>query len=257
MHTTAGSDLAVAIMAAGKGKRMGNPDLAKVLAQLDGKPLLEYVIEQASQLHPQRIVVIVGHQADAVTAFVQTKFPDALTVLQSEQLGTGHAVQQAQKVLEHNVTDTLILSGDVPLLSAATLQAMYAHHLETQAVLTVLSTTVPDPFGYGRIIRGADDSLESIVEQKDATASEAAIDEINSGVYIVRTQHLFDALQRVQNANAQKEYYLTDIVAILRADGNRVSAFHIPSWQEVHGINTVADLERASVLRAQTLTQAC
>lgn len=257
MTTAKVHDLAVVIMAAGKGKRMGNPDLAKVLTHLDGKPLLQYVIEQASSLQPKQIVVVVGHQHEAVEAFVEAAYPDATCVLQVEQLGTGHAVQQTVQAIGSAPSNVLILSGDVPLLASTTLQALLDHHVATDATLTVLTTTVPNPSGYGRIVRGADGQLESIVEQRDATDVELTLDEINSGVYVVRTQPLFAALERVRNANAQNEYYLTDIVGIVKSDGNRVEAFHYPRWEEVHGINTLADLDRASELRTQTLAQEC
>lgn len=257
MPTNSGRDLAVVVMAAGKGKRMGNPDLAKVLASLDGRPLLGYVLEEASHLHPATIVVVVGHQHEAVRAFVASNFPAAQCVLQAEQLGTGHAVQQAENAIGSSALNVLVLSGDVPLLTAATLNAFAAHHLQTNATLTVLSTTVPDPTGYGRIVRDAAGSLQSIVEQKDATAAETAIAEINSGIYLVRTEALFSALKRVQNSNAQAEFYLTDIVAILKSDGEHVEAFYSPRWEELHGINTVADLEHASQLRMQRQVEPC
>lgn len=257
MSTEQGHDLAVVIMAAGKGKRMGNPDIAKVLTFLDGKPLLQYVIEQASQLLPSLIVVVVGHQHEAVRAFVASAYPQVTCVLQSEQLGTGHAVQQTQHVVANAASNILILSGDVPLLAASTLRALMEHHMSCAATLTVLTTTAPDPSGYGRIVLGTDGQLQSIVEQNDASTAEIALNEINSGVYVVRTSQLFAALDRVRNANTQNEYYLTDIVAILKSDGERVEAFHFPRWEEVHGINTIADLERASQLRTQTLVQEC
>lgn len=264
MAPSQGHNLAVVIMAAGKGKRMGNPDLAKVLTLLDGKPLLQYVIEQSSSLKPAALVVVVGHQHDAVRAFVSSAYPEATCVLQSEQLGTGHAVQQAKDCVvnhlesgDNTASNVLILSGDVPLLTSTTLAALLDHHLRSAAALTVLSTTVPNPFGYGRIVRDSKGELQSIVEQKDATASETTLNEINSGVYVVRTGPLFDALDRVRNANAQHEYYLTDIVGILKSDGARVEAFHTQRWEEVHGINTAADLARAAELRQATIVQEC
>ncbi len=264
MALTQGHNLAVVIMAAGKGKRMGNPDLAKVLTLLDGKPLLQYVIEQSSSLKPVALVIVVGHQHDAVRAFVSSAYPDATCVLQSEQLGTGHAVQQAKDSVVSKLgsggdaaSNVLILSGDVPLLTSTTLAALLEHHVKSAATLTVLSTTVPNPAGYGRIVRDSGGELQSIVEQKDATSSQAALTEINSGVYVVRTKPLFDALDRVRNANAQNEYYLTDIVGILKSDGARVEAFHTQRWEEVHGINTAADLARATELRHVTIVQEC
>jgi len=244
-------ELAVAILAAGQGKRMGNPNLAKVLASLDGKPLLGYVLEQSAQLVPDAVVVIVGHQREAVAAFVAEAMPAATCVVQDQQLGTGHAVQQTAPNLAQRHADVIILSGDVPLLTGNTLQELLRRHRSGNAVATVLTARVPDPTGYGRIVRDASGTLLRIVEHKDATEEERMIAEINSGIYVVRSEALYASLDRVSNANAQGEYYLTDIIGILQADGEVVDAWCAPSWEELHGINTVADLEHASVLLQQ------
>lgn len=239
------SSLAVVILAAGQGKRMGNPERAKVLTPLRGQPLIQYVLTTASALHATPVVVIVGHQREAVTSFVQSVLPEAHCVVQTEQLGTGHAVAQTQSALGNYTGSVLILSGDVPLLTHETLTAMIDEHRSHRAALTVLSTRVPDPTGYGRIVRRSDDLLERIVEHKDATPEERTIHEINSGVYLVEGPVLFDALARVGRSNAQGEYYLTDIAGILRNDGRDVRVFSTPRWHEVHGINTPADLAEA------------
>lgn len=243
-------DLAVAVLAAGKGKRMGNPDLAKVLTLLEEKPLLGYVLDTARTLGARRIAVIVGHQRETVTEYVLSIMPEAYCVVQAEQLGTGHAVQQTAGVLAEYDDDVLILSGDVPLLSAETLQRMLDEHRTSQATLTVLSTDVPDPTGYGRIVRTPEGGLERIVEHKDASDDELAITEINSGVYLVRTGDLFNALSQVQNANAQGEFYLTDIADILNRQGKIVRVFKTEDWHEVHGINRPEDLAQASAILA-------
>lgn len=246
--------LAVAILAAGKGKRMGNPDLAKVLAELDGRPLLGYVLDQASALGPERIVVIVGHQAPAVQSYVANAAPLASTVLQADQLGTGHAVMQTRPVID-DTSDVLILSGDVPLVRASTLSDLVQAHRTNANDCTVLTTSIPDPTGYGRVIVDADGAIDRIVEHKDATDAERAINVINSGIYVVDAAQLFDALERVRNDNVQAEYYLTDIVGILRADGRRVRAFHTADHTEVLGINTPAELAVAhDVLAARKVT---
>lgn len=243
--------LAVAILAAGKGKRMGDPNKAKVLALLNDTPLLGYVLATAKLLHAERVAVIVGHQREAVQAYVDEAMPSARCQVQSEQLGTGHAVQQTEPMLGDFPGDILILSGDVPLLSVETLQNMQADHVRSGATLTVLTTNVPDPTGYGRIIRSEGGDLVRIVEHKDATPEELAITEINSGVYLVHAADLFAALNKVKNANAQGEYYLTDIASILNEDGKRVRVFNTLDWTEVHGINTPQDLQNAALYLTQ------
>jgi UDP-N-acetylglucosamine diphosphorylase/glucosamine-1-phosphate N-acetyltransferase len=243
--------LAVAILAAGQGKRMGDPSRAKVLADLHGRPLLGYVLDQAATLAPSSIVVIVGHQREAVASFVSTAAPKATCVVQEQQLGTGHAVRQTEPVITDPDTDVLILSGDVPLLRGATLQDLVDRHRRSGAVATVLTTRVPDPTGYGRIVRDADGRLTTIVEHKDASDAERAIDEINSGVYVVHAKELFEALAGIGNSNAQNEYYLTDIIGVLRSEHHLVDAWCAPAWEELHGINTVADLERAADILTQ------
>lgn len=238
--------LAVAILAAGQGKRMGNPNIAKVLAPLCGKPLLGYVLEQSSELHPIAIVVIIGHQRDAVNTYVRSIAPNAECVVQDKQLGTGHAVQQTAPVLANQNVDVIILSGDVPLLSTTTLLALVNRHQTSGAVATVLSAQVPNPAGYGRVVRDEHGVLLRIVEHKDATENELFISEINSGIYVVQSTHLFAALDRVENGNVQGEFYLTDIIGILQHDGLLVDAWCGPVWEELHGINTTDDLVRAT-----------
>ncbi|MBU3742358.1 MAG: UDP-N-acetylglucosamine pyrophosphorylase [Candidatus Kapabacteria bacterium] len=246
--------LVVAILAAGKGKRMGNPDLAKVLTPLDGRPLLGYVLDQASALSPTAVVVIVGHQADAVRAFVTEAMPSADTATQSEQLGTGHAVMQTRPAIGDLDADVLILSGDVPLVRASTLADLVASHRTAVADCTVLTTSIPDPTGYGRVRTNADGTIDRIVEHKDASDAERAITEINSGIYVVNSRLLFDALDRVRNDNAQAEYYLTDIVHILRADGRCVRHYHTADHTEVLGINTPTELGVAHDILEQRRT---
>lgn len=234
--------LAIAILAAGKGKRMGNPERAKVLTTLMDRPLIEYVLHTALELAPSQTIVIVGHQRDAVTAFVRSVAPSAVCVVQPEQLGTGHAVQQIQPILAGKPCDVLILSGDVPLLSASTLSMFIKSHKGSGASLSVLTTIAKNPAGYGRIVRNGKGAISRIVEHKDATSDELQIREINSGVYIVDSADLFDALREVRNANSQQEYYLTDIVSILIARGKNVEAFIGPNSNELLGVNTADDL---------------
>lgn len=237
--------LSIVVLAAGKGKRMGNPDLPKVMASLDDRPLISYVLGQAYALDPSRVVVIVGHHGELVRDFVAEHYPHTLFAWQREQLGTGHAVMQARQELGDADCDVLILSGDVPLITGSTLHDFVRRHRESHSTVSVLSCTMPDPTGYGRIIRSDDGLFAAIVEQRDATAEQQAVTEINSGMYVVDRRALFEALASVGNANAQNEYYLTDVVGIVAGKGGTVSAFLAEDHSELQGINTMAELDHA------------
>lgn len=243
---TVSPPLAVVVLAAGKGTRMNNPGKAKVMFTLSGVPMIDYVIRQALALQAKPIVAVVGYEKDSVINYLSTAFPQRVVFAeQNQQLGTGHAVVQAQPALCAFEGNVLILSGDVPLLRADTLRAFAASHQQHQAVLSVLAVEAPDPTGYGRIVCDSNGQFERIVEHKDATEEERAIRDINSGIYIVQAQQLFSALARVQNTNVQGEYYLTDIVGILRSDGHTVHAWRSTAFGEVQGINTVEQLTAA------------
>ncbi len=239
------NQLALVVLAAGKGKRMGNPDLPKVMALLSGKELLSYVLDQAALLDSSRTIVIVGHQRQLVIDFLHRCYPRVEYAVQSEQLGTGHAVQQCEEQLKGFDGDVLILSGDVPLLSAATLSDFVSDHIASASDVSVLSCFAPDPSGYGRIVRDETGSFQAIVEHRDASEEQRTITEINSGIYVIKSPLLFSSLRVVQNSNAQQEYYLTDVIGILRSKGHRVSAFSSSDFQELMGINTLEELARA------------
>ncbi len=245
--------LAVIILAAGKGTRMNNPDKAKVMFELSGKPMIAYVVHQAESLAPERIIAVVGFQKESVMDYLSTAFYGRLEYAhQDVQLGTGHAVQQAEHLLGTFAGNVLILSGDVPLLRADTLRAFADAHSASGAVVSVLSVDAPNPAGYGRIVR-IEGNFERIVEHKDASESERAITEINSGIYLVRASSLFTALREVSNSNVQGEYYLTDIISILRGHGERVIAWKCDAFTEVLGINTIDQLAEAQRIMEQTL----
>ncbi|MBS0406865.1 MAG: bifunctional UDP-N-acetylglucosamine diphosphorylase/glucosamine-1-phosphate N-acetyltransferase GlmU, partial [Proteobacteria bacterium] len=243
------SPIDIVIMAAGKGTRMKSRT-PKVLQKLAGRPLLGHVLALAQQLHARRAIVVTGHGAPEVEAACArlasagTGF-DLKFVRQEPQLGTGHAVQQALPVLADDGL-VVVLSGDVPLTQAATLQALVdAAQGERLALLTV---ALPDPTGYGRVVRGADGGVQRIVEQKDASEAERAIGEIYSGIMAVPARHLRGWLGRLTNANAQGEYYLTDIAAMAVQDGVPVAAHRIDDALQVAGVNSplqLAELERA------------
>jgi UDP-N-acetylglucosamine diphosphorylase/glucosamine-1-phosphate N-acetyltransferase len=240
--------LAIVIIAAGKGTRMRSP-LAKVLHPLAGRPLVTHVLDVALALAPQQLVVVVGHQAEAVRQVCQ---PYSVTcVVQEPQLGTGHAVAQAEPVLANFPGDVLVLYGDVPLLQPATAQALWDEHRHQQASVTVLTAVLDNPTGYGRILRDAQGRITRIVEERDASDTEKAVHEINSGVYCLRAPFLFPALRRLGRQNAQGEQYLTDVVAIAVAEHHRVAHVTVADAQEILGVNTHADLAYLETLLQQ------
>ncbi|HEX9919102.1 MAG TPA: sugar phosphate nucleotidyltransferase, partial [Pyrinomonadaceae bacterium] len=245
---TASAPLDVLILAAGLGTRM-HSRTAKVLHQLGGRPLIAHVCHTAASLvkEGRPVHIVVGHQAEEVKAAVAAELGanGAIFITQTEQRGTGDAVMAAQGALADANSTLLVLSGDVPLMHHETLGALVHQHRTHRgrgAACSVLTVKLEDPTGYGRIVRDADGRFERIVEQKDATAEERQIKEINSGIYCFETRVLFGALARVQPANAQGEYYLTDVPAILRADGEDVSVFTHTDAREVSGINTRVEL---------------
>ncbi|MFB3926134.1 MAG: NTP transferase domain-containing protein [Syntrophales bacterium] len=240
------SRLAAIILAAGKGTRMKS-ELAKVLHPLLGAPMLSYPVAAAKEVGSEEIVVVIGHQADSIRKALDDR---AITfVLQEKQLGTGHAVLQTRSRFKNFRGTILILCGDVPLLRSATIQALLNQHLSSGAVLTVLTTVLENPGGYGRVIKTGDDVLK-IVEARDASDEEKEIREINTGIYCVDSGFLFEAVAAISNDNAQREYYLTDIVEIASRSGKKVKTFIASDSAEVMGINTKDDLEKAKrVLR--------
>jgi UDP-N-acetylglucosamine diphosphorylase/glucosamine-1-phosphate N-acetyltransferase len=230
------------ILAAGKGTRMKS-DLPKVLHEIKGKPLLSYVLDTAKAAGAEKIIVIIGHQAQSV----RECFADCecIFVKQEPQLGTGHAVLQAKKELNDYNGLTVILCGDVPLLKPETVDNLIKEHVKTDSCLTVLTTIVPDAHGYGRIVKNKKGDIEKIVEQLDATEEEKKISEINTGIYCVNTPFLLSALEKIENKNNKQEYYLTDIVEIARRERRKAHACLTKDYIEVMGINTPDELNRA------------
>ena len=236
--------LNIVILAAGMGKRMQS-DLPKVLHPIAGKSMLAHVLDSARELEPEKVVVVVGHGAERVQqTFAQAELAFAL---QQPQHGTGHAVQQAVPELvggDKEDDATLVLYGDVPLVQADTLRRLLEARGQGVAVLT---ETLADSTGYGRIIRGEDGSVQRIVEHKDASEAERAVKEVNTGILVAPTARLKDWLTRITNDNAQGEYYLTDIIALAVADGVSVQAAQPAAGWETLGVNSriqQAELER-------------
>lgn len=245
----------ILILAAGLGTRMRS-NTAKVLHKLDGRPLIDHVCRAAVQLEPQKICVIVGHQADAVKDAISAGgFEHVDTAVQTRQLGTGDAVNAARDNFAGRDSKLLVLSGDVPMIKASTLNDLIAAHDTAGAVCTILTVKLADPTGYGRVVRN-NDKFDRIVEQKDANADELKVDEINSGIYCFDTQKLYDALSQVGNNNAQGEYYLTDVPSIMHAAGEKVGLFLHNDQHEIEGVNDrrqlaamEAELRRRSIER--------
>lgn len=245
MSQTTG-DVAVIILAAGLGTRMKS-DKAKVLHNLEGKPMILYVTAVATALAGREVVVVTGHQADKVKQVVSEAF-EAHYAYQAEQLGTGHAVQCALPELAPSVTKVVILCGDVPLLSLETLQELLQSHDRNHHDITVLSVEVDNPTGYGRIVVDASGRLLRIVEEADADPAEKEINLINSGIFCVERDCLIDALSRLKPDNIQKELYLTDIIQIGNDRGDNVGTVVGRNADEVIGVNSPEDLARVAAL---------
>ncbi len=236
---------AVIVLAAGEGTRMKSAT-PKVLHEICGASLLGHVVRAARALEPRQIVVVVGHGREAVAAHLAESDPGATTVVQEQQNGTGHAVRLAMEEVRADASGpVVVLAGDTPLLTAATIESLLALHGSEGNAATVLSARVPDPFGYGRIVRDLGGAVTAIVEQKDATDEQRAIYEINSGVFAFDPDALRDALSKLTTDNVQGEEYLTDVVAILRDGGLRVGASVAADADDVLGINDRAQLATA------------
>ncbi|MFD1429998.1 bifunctional UDP-N-acetylglucosamine diphosphorylase/glucosamine-1-phosphate N-acetyltransferase GlmU [Lacticaseibacillus mingshuiensis] len=237
------------ILAAGKGTRMKSK-LYKVLHPVCGKPMVDHVLTAIEKTQPDKVVTIVGHGAEAVE---ETLGDRSEYVVQESQLGTGHAVLQAEPLLGDKTGMTLIASGDTPLLTATTFEKLFAYHKDKGAKATILTATAPDPTGYGRIVRNDLGIVEKIVEQKDASLEEARITEINTGVYCFDNQALFEALHKVTNHNAQGEYYLTDVIEILKKEGAIVAAYKMANFEESMGVNDRIALAAATKVMQQRI----
>ncbi|RXZ79272.1 bifunctional UDP-N-acetylglucosamine diphosphorylase/glucosamine-1-phosphate N-acetyltransferase GlmU [Paenibacillaceae bacterium] len=238
------------ILAGGTGKRMKSK-LYKVLHPVCGKPMVGHVINRIEEAACDRTVVIVGHGADAVKQYIGDR---AEFALQAEQLGTGHAVMQAQDLLGSEDGTTILICGDTPLVTTETIENMLALHHANKAAATVLTADLANPTGYGRVIRNEDGQVSHIVEQKDCTAEEAAVREINTGTYCFDNRKLFAALHSVTNNNAQGEYYLTDVIAILKQQGDGVFAYRTADPAESIGINDrIALAEAEGLMRARII----
>ncbi|MGD8192542.1 bifunctional UDP-N-acetylglucosamine diphosphorylase/glucosamine-1-phosphate N-acetyltransferase GlmU [Brevibacillus ginsengisoli] len=245
------STIHAVVLAAGQGTRMKSK-LYKVLHPVCGKPMVQHVVDTLEAMQVKDRIVVVGHGAEIVQ---QTLGDSVSYALQAQQLGTGHAVQQAAPLLENKEGTTLILYGDVPLLSQETLTAFLHFHQEQQSAATVLTATLSDPTGYGRIIRDDSGEVLRIVEQKDATPEERAITEINTGIYCFDNQKLLQTLSQLRNNNAQGEYYITDCIGILREAGDKISAYVSLDPDETMGVNDRVQLSQAEAYMRRRINE--
>ncbi len=241
---TMNNKLAVAILAAGLGKRMKSPDKPKVMFEINNRPMIDYVVELAFKVNAELVVPIVGHHREQVIDFLNGKFEgkDIKYAVQAEQLGTGHAVMQSEGLLKDFDGEILILSGDVPLLKYETVEKLISEHFNSGNQATLLTTVFNDSFGYGRIVRDADGRFIKIVEEKDATEEEKKIKEINPAIYIVNAKLLFEALSKILPENNQKEYYLTDIFHFIPKE--KTGTVVTNDELEVTGVNSIEQLKQ-------------
>jgi UDP-N-acetylglucosamine diphosphorylase/glucosamine-1-phosphate N-acetyltransferase len=237
-------NIAIIVLAAGLGTRMKS-DKAKVLHELNGKRLILYIIETSKKIVGKNIIVVVGYQAQLVMKTITLKH-DVAFAMQDKQLGTGHAVLTALPCIEQHIENIVILCGDVPLVNTDSLKKLILDHLNTHCDMTILAVQVDDPKGYGRIVVNDKNMVTRIVEETDADENEKKINTINSGIYCIRKEFLFDAVKKIKPANAQGEYYFTDIINIGYQGQKKIQAITIGNDPyEFIGINSCVDLEKA------------
>ena len=234
-------ELRVIILAAGKGTRM-NSDLPKVLHKLQGKALIDYVIDESELLDPKEIILVVGFKKEQVIKHTKNRI-HLKYATQVEQLGTGHAVLQTKELLKNKKGHILILYGDVPNIKASTLMPIVDDHISNNRDLTLITAEIDDPSGYGRIIRDENGNLLKIIEEKDCNNNEKKIKEWNPGIYIFKTKEVFRILNSIKTNNASKEYYLTDAIGLAQQSNMQIKAIKIANSDEVIGINTTDQLK--------------
>lgn len=233
------------ILAAGQGKRM-NSEICKVMHKISGKPLACWVYTKLKDAGCENFVMVIGHKKEQVKDY----FKDSVNyAVQDKMLGTGHAVMMCKDYFKGDNTTVMVLCGDTPLISKELIEGVIENHKKSGASATVVSAKVKNPTGYGRIIKDNDGNLLKIVEHKDATEEEKAVNEINSGMYCFESKDLFEALSKIKNDNAQGEYYLTDTISILKSEGKTVKAFACENEEEILGVNNRIDLAAAQKIK--------
>lgn len=233
-------ELKTLILAAGKGTRMQS-NIPKVIHKVCGVPMVEKIVDICNNIGAQENILILGHQKEEIIKIL----PTVEYVVQEEQLGTGHAVKQAQKKLANYTGTVMVLCGDTPLLKEETLKKMYEEHKKSDAVITILTSIYENPFGYGRIVKDGD-KVVAIIEEKEATDEIKKIKEVNAGVYCFEAKELLDALEKIDNNNEKGEFYLTDVISINVSEGKKVRTFMLEDNNEILGINSKVELELAN-----------
>jgi bifunctional UDP-N-acetylglucosamine pyrophosphorylase/glucosamine-1-phosphate N-acetyltransferase len=238
---------AAIILAAGKGARM-NSDLPKVAHRAAGKPLVEWVVRAVSGADIDRIVLVIGHGKDTVKGLFEGSGYPIQYAEQNEQLGTAHAAQMAETTLAGFDGDVFVLVGDGPLIRPEVLKAIHERHVESGAAATLATAVLDDPTGYGRVVRDADGKFKGIVEQKDATPEQLEIREINPSLYCFRAEALWDALRRIDPSPVTGEYYITDVPALLMAQGDLVEVIPAAGPEEAMSVNTPEQLREVEAV---------
>ena len=228
------------VLAAGKGTRMKS-DLPKVIHKVNGMPMIEKILKTLKNIGSEENILILGHKKEDVLAVVG----EVPYVVQSEQLGTGHAIMQGEEKLKDYDGDIMVLCGDTPLLKEETLQNLYQHHKKSNASTTILTSIYENPFGYGRIVK-ENGTVRAIVEEKEADEETKKIKEVNAGVYCFNAKELFDALSKINNDNEKGEYYLTDVIGIQSAENKKIESFILADDREILGVNSKVELAEAS-----------
>lgn len=239
------------ILAAGQGTRMKSK-LYKVLHPVVGKPMVQHVVQNLKTVGLNKLITVVGFGAEKVQEQVGSQ---SEYVLQKEQLGTAHAVLQAEELLNNEDGTTIVACGDTPLITGETFKKLVEHHEQEGASATILTSKTSNPAGYGRVIRNTENGVERIVEHKDANAEELLVDEINTGTYCFNNRELFEALHEVSNENAQGEYYLPDVIEILKNKGKKVTAYMTPDFEETLGVNDRVALAAAEKIMKKRINE--
>jgi UDP-N-acetylglucosamine diphosphorylase/glucosamine-1-phosphate N-acetyltransferase len=235
--------VAVIILGAGLGTRMKS-NKAKVLHEILNKPMVLYVVETAKKIAGNNVILVIGHQAEKVRRVVEERV-DILFALQKEQLGTGHAVLCALPYIPNSVKDVIILCGDVPLLTEDTLVRFFEDHVKSRRDISLLAVEIENPIGYGRLLINEDRRLTGIVEESDATEEQKKLKLINTGIYCIKKEILFDSIKNIKSNNVKGEFYLTDIVEIGYRNKSVMGVMVGEDWKETVGVNTGQDLQTA------------